>query len=787
MSAYRNIPEELKQNGLFCVWRREKRKGNMTKVPYQRNGYGASTTERRHFCGFEEAVRLSKKYDGIGIGVFDGYSAVDIDHCVKNGKLSEMALEIINTMNSYTEYSPSGEGVRIIFKASPFDYDKEKYYINNRKIGLEVYVSGCTNKFVTLTGNVIRNVPVAERTAEIRRVLESYMLRPQRVNQQPEELCSQIGSLLSDNEVLEKAMVSKNSAKFGALWNGDFLGKSHSEADLALCSMLAFWCGGDTAQMDRLFRQSAQYRQKWERDDYREETLRKAVNGCTEFYSPTGCPGSQCGFGEIGLTKRRANAASERGSDGIAQIEQSLRELDAASRCPQTDIGAGRLFADCFKGSLRYVRERKSWFFYENGVWSEDVGSLIAMEKLKELADALMHYALTIQDERVRKEFIRFCTRWQARHNREVFLKDAQSVHPISASVFDVDPYVFNCKNGTLRLDTMTFSPHDPDDFLTKISDVTYDPEARCERFERFIGEITEDVQKARFLQKALGYGLSGDTQFECMFIMYGATTRNGKGTLCESVLKVLGKYGCTSRPETLSVKINPNSTAPSEDIARLAGIRFVNISEPGKGLVLNAAQVKTMTGNDTINARFLRENSFDYKPQFKLYVNTNYLPTVTDMTLFSGGRVMIIPFDRHFDEGEQDRTLKREFAKPENRSAILNWLIEGYCLLQKEGLEQPEAVQKATEGYRDESDKIKCFADDCLAQDDTQEVRTSSVYQRYKDWCYDSGQHCENMRNFNQALRTFAEIKRKRPKNGGAPSTFLMGYRLITDFEYEG
>ena len=787
MSAYRNIPEELKQNGLFCVWRREKRKGNMTKVPYQRNGYGASTTERRHFCGFEEAVRLSKKYDGIGIGVFDGYSAVDIDHCVKNGKLSEMALEIINTMNSYTEYSPSGEGVRIIFKASPFDYDKEKYYINNRKIRLEVYVSGCTNKFVTLTGNVIRNVPVAERTAEIRRVLESYMLRPQRVNQQPEELCSQIGSLLSDNEVLEKAMVSKNSAKFGALWNGDFLGKSHSEADLALCSMLAFWCGGDTAQMDRLFRKSAQYRQKWERDDYREETLRKAVNGCTEFYSPTGCPGSQCGFGEIGLTKRRANAASERGSDGIAQIEQSLRELDAASRCPQTDIGAGRLFADCFKGSLRYVRERKSWFFYENGVWSEDVGSLIAMEKLKELADALMHYALTIQDERVRKEFIRFCTRWQARHNREVFLKDAQSVHPISASVFDVDPYVFNCKNGTLRLDTMTFSPHDPDDFLTKISDVTYDPEARCERFERFIGEITEDVQKARFLQKALGYGLSGDTQFECMFIMYGATTRNGKGTLCESVLKVLGKYGCTSRPETLSVKINPNSTAPSEDIARLAGIRFVNISEPGKGLVLNAAQVKTMTGNDTINARFLRENSFDYKPQFKLYVNTNYLPTVTDMTLFSGGRVMIIPFDRHFDEGEQDRTLKREFAKPENRSAILNWLIEGYCLLQKEGLEQPEAVQKATEGYRDESDKIKCFADDCLVQDDTQEVRTSSVYQRYKDWCYDSGQHCENMRNFNQALRTFAEIKRKRPKNGGAPSTFLMGYRLITDFEYEG
>ena len=189
-------------------------------------------------------------------------------------------------------------------------------------------MSGCTNKFVTLTGNVIRNVPVAERTAEIRRVLESYMLRPQRVNQQPEELCSQTGSLLSDNEVLEKAMVSKNSAKFGALWNGDFLGKSHSEADLALCSMLAFWCGGDTAQMDRLFRQSALYRQKWERKDYREETIRKAINGCTEFYSP----GLRC-------------SASEDFSEGLSAILSDFQP-EANNIYPVTDIGAGRLFAD---------------------------------------------------------------------------------------------------------------------------------------------------------------------------------------------------------------------------------------------------------------------------------------------------------------------------------------------------------------------------------------------------------------------------------------------------------
>lgn len=107
-----------------------------------------------------------------------------------------------------------------------------------------------------------------------------------------------------------------------------------------------------------------------------------------------------------------------------------------------------------------------------------------------------------------------------------------------------------------------------------------------------------------------------------------------------------------------------------------------MNIPEPGKGLVLNAAQVKSMTGNDTINARFLHENSFDFKPQFKLYINTNYLPVINDMTIFTSGRIIIVPFERHFEEADQDRTLKDEFSKPEVHSAILNWLLEGYRML---------------------------------------------------------------------------------------------------------
>ena len=153
----------------------------------------------------------------------------------------------------------------------------------------------------------------------------------------------------------------------------------------------------------------------------------------------------------------------------------------------------------------------------------------------------------------------------------------------------------------------------------------------------------------------------------------------------------MFGSYGCTSRPETIAQKNNTNSSHPSEDVARLAGIRFVNIAEPGKSLVLNVALVKNMTGDDTINARFLHENSFDFKPQFKLYNNTNYLPVVYDMNVFASGRVIIIPFERHFAESEQDKGLKREFTKPEVQSAMLNWLIQGYEQLQKHGMRLPQ------------------------------------------------------------------------------------------------
>lgn len=756
------IPQYLKSNGQFCNWRLEDR----GKIPYiPGTKIRASVNDPNTFRPFQVAA-TTIGYDGIGIRVSDRIVGIDLDHCIVDGKLLPWAQEIVDQFHTtYIEISPSGTGIRIFCLLSDgFSYDTQTYYIKNGNV--EVYIPGHTNRFLTVTGNALTDTDVVEMKDALIWLLDTHMRRPT----PPDAVAVVSGeSYLSDNEVITKASASKNGDKFRRLWHGDISGyKSQSEADAALLAILAFWCSGDREQMDRLFRQSCLMRDKWDEyrgaDTYGNISIGKAVSNMTDYYKP--------------IIPR--TAAEDFGVD-------RLKELDPmdSGKYPWNDIGAGRIFADYYQDRLRYVPERKVWFYYENGIWQPDTGSLRAMKCCMELADLMYTFALEIRDEDKRKAYMKYASRWQSHSNRVNILKDAQVHHPISYGRFDSDIYIFNCKNGTLHIDTGEFTEHRSTDLLTKISTVTYDPNAHSPRFSSYIDEIMSgDADRARFLQKILGYGLTGDTRHECMTILYGVTTRNGKGTLCESVLKVLGDYGCASRPETIAMKSYTNGSQPSEDVARLAGVRFVNIPEPGKGMVLDAAKVKAMTGNDTLNARFLHENSFDFRPQFKIYVNTNYLPVINDMTLFSSDRIIIIPFDRHFDEQSRDTTLKRQFSEEKVQSAILNWLLEGYRFLRSEGLHLPQSVKDATERYQHDSDRMVLFFEDNLVADDTAEEMTSTVYARYKGWCQENGCHPEGMKNFKQGLQTQGRVVRKRPKRGGEKTTMLLGYRLISGFD---
>lgn len=475
----------------------------------------------------------------------------------------------------------------------------------------------------------------------------------------------------------------------------------------------------------------------------------------------------------------KGSNAGPRGSSTLVEfLEVAKPERNA--RYTWDDIGNGNLFADCYRGTARYVAERKKWFVFNGCVWEPDAGNLRVTELCKNLANALGCYALNLPEGAERNSYRKFVEVWQRRNHRETILKDAASVFPVKISQFDADPYLFNCLNGTLDLKKRELRPHSADDLLTMVSGVKYDPEAGSETFENFLLEVMSgDAETATYVQKVLGYCLTGDTSEECFFTLYGATTRNGKSTLLETFLRLLGDYGRSAKPETFALKHNPNGSGPSEDLARLAGARMVSVSEVPRGMHLDASLMKTITGGDTITARFLCENSFEYRPQFKQIFNTNWLPTASDVTLFSSDRVRIIPFERHFKEEERDKTLKARLSTPESLSGILNWCLDGLKMWQKTNLEPSTAVKNSTSQYQLESDKIAQFIHEEMEAGPEYEIRTSEAYAQYTYWCSLNGYHRESNRTWMADMRRLVNIERRRPRTGEDKTTMISGYRL--------
>ena len=789
MVDIKNIPAKLKSDCRFCVWKFEKRSGQKTKMPYNpANGDRARINDLRTFADFKTTLMAYAMggYDGIGIAVGSGIGAFDIDHCIReDGTLNDTAAAVLSIFpTAYVEKSPSGKGLRGFFGVpEDFVYDKTVYYINNRSKGLEVYMPGATNRFVTVTGDVYRTGEIPNDETAMTTLLDSLMKR----NKQVQNTQLRHHSYLDDDAVIAHAEEANNGDKFKRLFAGDWedLYDSQSDADMALLSILAFWCGCDEEQMDRIFRTSGLMRDKWDRRQagttYGAISIRNTVNTCAAVYVPVNAQD----IVDEEFTNLDPDSKSPEFQPDITKLTLSLDEMAPHTnpRYGRDEIGMGNMFADFFKPIARYNSERGIWYVYDGTVWQPDTENLKVAELAKLLADKLYVFALTITEEDARKRFIDRVRKLQLRKHRETMLKDAKSVFPLSMRSFDQDIYLFNCKNGTLDLRTMEFREHRPEDYLTKVSPVNYDPEADCPRWHTFMDEIMQgDKARADYLQKAIGYALTGDTKMECLFILYGPTSRNGKGTTMESILRIMGEYGKNADPTMLQAKFNAQSNGPTEEIARLAGARFVNISEPAKKLTIDAALTKRLTGNDTITARYLHENSFEFRPNFKIFINTNHRPNITDLTLFDSGRIKIIPFDRHFDEKEQDKDLKTTFAKPENMSGILNWMLEGYKMFRSQGLEMPGSVINATDDYRKASDKIAQFCEACLVSKPGAMLRSKSVYNRYKQWSEANGYHAEGIKNFKtEFLKHYVE-DRRRPLDGGEKTTVVLDVDFLVD-----
>ena len=437
------------------------------------------------------------------------------------------------------------------------------------------------------------------------------------------------------------------------------------------------------------------------------------------------------------------------------------------------DIGAAEFFSDMVKSFVCYVSEPKLFRVYDGIKWRDDSPEAL------EAGNVLMKFVRAVQAiippkpegvpddwtdeekeiEKINKIYRDFYSSLSYTGKRGHLLTDVKKILKKKSTDFDKQPYLFNVKNGTINLLTGELEPHSPTDYISKSANVTYNPQAKYERFNQFISEITEgSTELSEALQRALGYSMQGKANEECFFVALGETTRNGKGTLFGAIEDIFGDYGTNISFDTIARTGSKDGSRATPDVARLQGVRFVSCNEPDKGSCFNEALIKQLTGSDPITARPLYGSPLVFKPVFKLFITANSMPTVADNSIFESNRLKIIPFKHHFSEEEQDKHLKDKLQGETAKSAVLNWLLDGYKAYCSLGLGVTQEMKDLTAKFQYDNDYIQQYIDSRLILfpvDDrhAQKTTVKAIRSDYESWCSVIGTKALGFKSFKEEL----------------------------------
>lgn len=343
---------------------------------------------------------------------------------------------------------------------------------------------------------------------------------------------------------------------------------------------------------------------------------------------------------------------------------------------------------------------------------------------------------------------------------------------------FDSDPFLLNCRNGTVDLRNGGFRKHDKADRITKLAPVDYDPDATCETWMEFLASVLgvsldqepdPDDDPLEGIQRAIGYSLCGDMREKKFYILYGPNGNNGKSVFLNLIQNLMGDYAMATSADTFMMNDGGNGGI-NNDVARLRGARFVAASETDKSRRLSENFIKQVTGRDVITARFLRREFFEFRPEFKVWLASNHKPEIrgTDDALWM--RPLLIPFLQKFwAYDDPDRPVHAPVADPNLEAklkvelpGILTWAVKGCVAWQQSGLKTPKRWIMATKEYRSEMDIIGTFLDECCELSENATVDVSDLYEAYSQWCDDSGHRALAKRSLGMQLneRGFAQEK---------------------------
>jgi len=774
------VPETLTERDAWVCWRYswDSDRDEWTKIPVDANtGSYASSTDPDTWVSFSPALayheRTDTDTDGIGYVVHenDTVVGVDLDDCrdAEAGDLNGWAGFVVNDLDTYTEVSPSGTGLRL-FGLGFVPDGGTRGDVKDGEGHVEMYDS---DRYLTVTGAKLDAAPdgVNQVNDAIADVHAEYIADSERDEttgkatgdggvkadspaSNPTPNGDKQGSTdLSDSELVEKAKDAKNGDKFRRLWNGQTTGyPSHSEADLALCGILAFWTGGDRRRIDDLFRDSGLYREKWDREDYRERTIDKALDGQTEFYDPD----EQGGEDQQPRPDNPGEDADDLDDVDLSDPDRSVTlvpaEVEAQAGLDEDETVADlsdREKAACVwelvyhhdDVHIRVRRDNGSLWAYDGGIWKPEGDR--ALRHAAQQALGRMNYGANVLTE----------LKAQARADPRV---------EVEADEFGLPPGTIAVENGLVDLEAAAggagedaLRDPEPEDYALAQLPVEFDPDADADEWKAFVGEVVE-TEKIDAVQEYVGYTLHrGGMPFSKALLLVGSGA-NGKTTFLNVVRELLGDEYTTTKP----VHKFDEDNHVADLYGALANID-ADLSE-GSLSSEGIATFKRLVGGDTIDARKLYEDAFSFKPTAKHLYACNQVPDVStyvsDHDIAFWRRWIVVEFPAYFPERSEKRDpdLEDRLTTDDALAGVLNWAIDGWARLRDQdrftNVENHDETRRLWQSWGESVDK---FVNECVEREtDADRITTGDAYARYQAWCRENGEDSVGRRRFTDTLK---------------------------------
>lgn len=438
-----------------------------------------------------------------------------------------------------------------------------------------------------------------------------------------------------------------------------------------------------------------------------------------------------------------------------------------------TDVGNAERFEARFGKQLKYLPEEKSWLIHDGKRWTTSNAISAVSNLAVEVVKSIYEEARDCENDMGRFHLGKWAYQSQMKSKIDPMIDLLAKKLSVESNQFDTDPELVNCQNGIVNLRTAELLARTDEHLNRKLANAGYKPQAKCPQWAKFLGEVfLGDGELIQYVQKALGYSLTGHTKEHKLFLAYGLGS-NGKTTLIETILELIGDYGRTAEFSNF-LGSDKSDVRSKEAVGMLKGVRFATASETDSTKKWNEALLKKITGGDTLIGTHLYGKSFEFKPTHKLWFQANHLPGVKDASHGFWRRIIVIPFKAKFEGSAKVIGLKDKFLI-EEREGIFAWLCEGARLYLANGLDDvPTAIAEAISAYNVESDTLGRYLSERFEDEIGGKLNLADVYSDYAEWCQANREEPTSMKWFSTAIEERG-ISKRRMNNG----VMITGKRL--------